>query len=186
VDLLMSEFEKYRLGTRGERREEVTQGEDRQMSKPTSSARTAIRPTTMNARSRLKGTTYLELAQPSPFTKTPTSAKPPSPMKPGLAPRIGLRSHNTPTPSTQKAFRPPLLAPQGPRSSPRRTTPNPPSTKRPIRGPSTPTMRSDVSKTNTDPSSDGLGEESFDSFDGMFQDGGAEIEELLRKVDGSQ
>jgi len=47
-------------------------------------------------------------------------------------------------------------------------------------------MRSDVSKTNTDPSSDGLGEESFDSFDGMFQDGGAEIEELLRKVDGSQ
>jgi hypothetical protein len=31
-----------------------------------------------------------------------------------------------------------------------------------------------------------VGDESFDSFDGIFQNGGAEVEELLKRVDGSQ
>jgi hypothetical protein len=30
------------------------------------------------------------------------------------------------------------------------------------------------------------GNESFDSFDGMFQEGGPEVEELFRKIDGPQ
>lgn len=35
------------------------------------------------------------------------------------------------------------------------------------------------------PSSDSFGDESFDSFDGMFQAGGEDIEALLRTMDGS-
>jgi hypothetical protein len=43
-------------------------------------------------------------------------------------------------------------------------------------------------KRGKEPSSDGptTGDESFDSFDGMFAEGGAEIDELLKKVDGTQ
>ncbi|RSH87412.1 hypothetical protein EHS25_003322 [Saitozyma podzolica] len=36
------------------------------------------------------------------------------------------------------------------------------------------------------PSSDSAGDESFDSFDGFINDGGPEVEELLRTVDGSR
>ena len=174
------------------------QGGERQVSKSTISTKSALQVSTANGqetqRFRLQSTSQL-----SPAKKTSHLIVLHSSTKTGPSPRIGLRSNNTPTstvqrarsmaaPGSQKPFRPPFQAAQPIRSSPRRVTTshhNSQSTgKAPIRGPSIPAIRSDVSKTNTDPSSEG--DQSFDSLDGIFQDGGPEIEELLRQVDGSQ
>lgn len=54
--------------------------------------------------------------------------------------------------------------------------------KLPVKTPARPLHNANVDIGEDEPE----GETSFDSFDGMFQEGGAEIEELLRKVDGSQ
>ena len=121
------------------------------------------------------------------------------------APRIGLRSsqgQSSKQPNLNRAFKSPLLNPNPPiRSSPRRQNSshaNPGVPHTPIRGvqktPARPspyqrnsdeTEKTDLSEPNA-PSSDGptTGDESFDSFDGMFADGGDELEELLKTVDG--
>lgn len=163
-------------------------------------------------------------------TRAP-SRPPLSPIKPGAAPRIGLGSqlqnskiHRSfvKTSSTGRAFKPPLLQPQGVtvRSSPRRSVQSSKSHP-PMRGPSnaapqqakrappvsTPTRPMATSRGSSTSvstrSSDGpihtsffsnydvgesepAGDRSFDSFDGIFEEGGEEFEMLLRQVDGTK
>jgi hypothetical protein len=89
--------------------------------------------------------------------------------------------------SHPKPFKTPFLLDPKTRSSPRRTT-IPPS---PLRAPplETPLRRGVIRKhhnANVDIGEDEPeGNDSFDSFDGMFQEGGPEVEELFRRIDGS-
>jgi hypothetical protein len=129
-----------------------------------------------------------------------------SPTKHG-APRIGLRSSQShATSSTNrrsdvtKQFKPPLMNPPT-RCSPRRhPPPGAPANRTPVRNSAGmarhkdgTTLRSDnvptlpPVKRGKEPSSDGptTGDESFDSFDGMFELGGEDVERLLSVVDGS-
>ncbi|WWD17334.1 hypothetical protein CI109_101774 [Kwoniella shandongensis] len=163
-----------------------------------------------------------------------TIRAPLSPVKPGAAPRIGLGSqHHNPkinrtfvkTSSTGRAFKPPLLEPQGGiavRSSPRRAVQSskshppmrgpsnaaPQQVKRPTTNVTTPrrpanTSRGSSTSVSTRSSSDGLartsgfsnydvgegdpaGDRSFDSFDGIFEQGGEEFERLMLQVDGAK
>lgn len=92
-------------------------------------------------------------------------------------------------------FKPPLLNAQQPiRSSPRRPsasiqtkTPSakvmPTSHSKEIKN-SIPALPKHVDKE--DPSSDSIGDESFDSFDGMIEGGGEDVAALLRTLDGTQ
>lgn len=135
--------------------------------------------------------------------KACTSARGASSIAPG---RHAQKSFPT---GQQKPFKPPLLNPPT-RSSPRHLRTNtiiPPSplrasvaapsftgTGRPRPPPAqvvvaeTP-CRGKIRKHNANVDvgeDDPAGDSSFDSFDGLFQDGGPEIEELLKTVDGSQ
>lgn len=135
-------------------------------------------------------------------THTASTFKAPlSPSKPG-APRIGLRSSQSASNSNRrtdgnklnKQFKPPLLAsrpqvmPQPIRSSPRRHASS--SVTRPHQAVQTPVKGipklCQLEKAK-EPSSDGpaTGDESIDSFDGLFAEGGPDIDELLKAVDGS-
>lgn len=117
------------------------------------------------------------------------------------APRIGLRSSQgqaSKQPNINKAFKSPLLAAKPPiRSSPRRqnsshSTPHTPAKAavrpNPYQRNSDETEKTELSELSEPyvPSSDGptTGDESFDSFDGLFAEGGEDIEELLKTVDG--
>ena len=108
-----------------------------------------------------------------------------SPNKADSLPRIGSRSHQNhhqnlhhSKSTSAKPLETPFIANHQILSSPCLKDSHHPV----IRGPVHP-----VSSDNAHISSDGMdGNESFDSFDGIFQDGGPEIEELLRTVDGSQ
>ena len=120
------------------------------------------------------------------------------------APRIGLRSsqgQSSKQANLHKAFKSPLLCTNPPiRSSPRRqisSTNNPHTPVKAIYKPaarpnpyqrnSDETEKTEMSEPNA-PSSDGptTGDESFDSFDGMFAEGGDDIEELLKTIDGRE
>jgi len=126
------------------------------------------------------------------------------------APRIGLRSSqaapSAPSapakrPECNKAFKPPLLVShrQPTRSSPRRHVSAQDTAQTPVRATATssrdryretPTRRR-VEKEDEvmedAPSSDGptTGDESFDSFDGIFAEGGADVDQLLKTLDGA-
>jgi len=108
---------------------------------------------------------------------------------------LSIKQTNTTTRPTQsrakphpKPFKTPFLLDPKTRSSPRRTNAVPPS---PLRAPplETPIRRGVVRKhhnANVDIGEDEPeGNDSFDSFDGMFQEGGPEVEELFRRIDGS-
>jgi hypothetical protein len=124
---------------------------------------------------------------------------------------LSARNHRLVPPSRggQKPFKPPFLA-QPTRSSPRRSSaanghnvipPSPLRTPLPVPAPTTATRsrmnihmdmvvetpcRGTVRKHNANVDigeDDPEGNESFDSFDGMFQEGGPEVEELFRAVD---
>ena len=144
---------------------------------------------------RLAETTSKSLPRPDPARRIPMS-----PTKQGC-PRIGLRSSQSVTsisrrPDPSKQFKPPLLNPPT-RCSPRRHPPVQP----PREQVQTPSRSKRVQRTDhggmiprlpppkrgKEPSSDGptTGDESFDSFDGMFEDGGEEVERLFSMVDGS-
>jgi hypothetical protein len=81
-----------------------------------------------------------------------------------------------------KPFKTPFLNPPAIRSSPRRTVPPSPLRALPIQTPTRAKVQ--VHNANVDIGED-EGNDSFDSFDGMFQEGGPEIDELFRAVDGS-
>lgn len=125
---------------------------------------------------------------------------------------LSARNHRLVPPARvgQKPFKPPLLA-QPTRSSPRRTPnakgniipPSPLRTPLPVPIPTTSTRsrmnihmdmdmvaetpcRGTIRKHNANVDigeNDPEGDESFDSFDGMFQEGGPEVEELFRAID---
>ena len=80
-----------------------------------------------------------------------------------------------------KPFKTPFLNPPTIRSSPRRTVPPSPLRALPVQTPTRPKIHN----ANVDIGEDEEGNDSFDSFDGMFQEGGPEIDELFRAVDGS-
>ena len=120
-------------------------------------------------------------------------------------PRLGVRASQTTKSIVQpsvatKPFKPPLLDKSGNRSSPRHAkvvvsyaqSTRPASIHTPLpeskahTQPTTVITMHMTKKNHSEPSSDGVGDESVDSFDGMFVEGGPEIEELLRTVDGSQ
>jgi hypothetical protein len=81
-----------------------------------------------------------------------------------------------------KPFKTPFLNPPTIRSSPRRTVPPSPLRALPVQTPTRAKVQ--VHNANVDIGED-EGNDSFDSFDGMFQEGGPEIDELFRAVDGS-
>jgi hypothetical protein len=81
-----------------------------------------------------------------------------------------------------KPFKTPFLNPPAIRSSPRRTVPPSPLRALPVQTPTRAKVQ--VHNANVDIGED-EGNDSFDSFDGMFQEGGPEIDELFRAVDGS-
>jgi hypothetical protein len=81
-----------------------------------------------------------------------------------------------------KPFKTPFLNPPTIRSSPRRTIPPSPLRALPVQTPTRAKVQ--VHNANVDIGED-EGNDSFDSFDGMFQEGGPEIDELFRAVDGS-
>jgi hypothetical protein len=81
-----------------------------------------------------------------------------------------------------KPFKTPFLNPTAIRSSPRRTVPPSPLRALPVQTPTRAKVQ--VHNANVDIGED-EGNDSFDSFDGMFQEGGPEIDELFRAVDGS-
>lgn len=83
-----------------------------------------------------------------------------------------------------KPFKTPFLNPPAIRSSPRRTVPPSPLRALPVQTPTRAKVQ--VHNANVDIGEDEPeGNDSFDSFDGMFQEGGPEIDELFRAVDGS-
>ena len=103
-----------------------------------------------------------------------------------MAPRIGLRS---PSKSKYTAFKPPLIAAPQVVSSPPISDHHPPLL-RPSARPyaarlKTSGMRKQkrAAELSSDPMDEG---ESFDSFDGMMEAGGADVEALLRQIDGTQ
>ncbi|ORY34040.1 hypothetical protein BCR39DRAFT_586233 [Naematelia encephala] len=111
---------------------------------------------------------------------------------------ISASSNDSRPPSRpgQKTFKPPLIAVQPIRSSPRRHTSLSdashsahhgifnPLRKAAVNTSSPVPVRKQAAKAKAAPSSDGL--DADDSFDGIFQGGGPEVEMLLRTVDGSQ
>jgi hypothetical protein len=104
-------------------------------------------------------------------TNTNTNTKPiPRPQQP--------RAHA----GKPKPFKTPFLNPPTIRSSPRRTVPPSPLRALPVQTPTRAKVQ--VHNANVDIGED-EGNDSFDSFDGMFQEGGPEIDELFRAVDGS-
>jgi hypothetical protein len=83
-----------------------------------------------------------------------------------------------------KPFKTPFLNPPAIRSSPRRTVPPSPLRALPVQTPTRAKVQ--VHNANVDIGEDEPeGNDSFDSFDGMFQEGGPEVEELFRRIDGS-
>jgi hypothetical protein len=138
------------------------------------------------------------------YTSRNSIRSPQSPPKHN-APRIGLRSsqcQSSKQSNLNKAFKSPLLYTNPPiRSSPRRQNsshnhahvPHTPvkvvqqksARPSPHQRNSDETDKTELSEPNA-PSSDGptTGDESFDSFDGMFAEGGDDIEELFKAVDG--
>jgi hypothetical protein len=81
-----------------------------------------------------------------------------------------------------KPLKTPFLNPPAIRSSPRRTVPPSPLRALPVQTPTRAKVQ--AHNANVDIGED-EGNDSFDSFDGMFQEGGPEIDELFRAVDGS-
>jgi len=83
-----------------------------------------------------------------------------------------------------KPFKTPFLNPTSVRSSPRRTAQPSPLRALPMQTPTRAHVK--AHNANVDIGEDEPeGNDSFDSFDGMFQEGGPEVEELFRAVDGS-
>lgn len=127
-----------------------------------------------------------------------------------IPPNAPLGSKSTRAPAGQQRFKPPFINPgfqQPIRCSPRRhpqthipssssQTPSRPTTTtlgrdspimaQPQRGEKVELATAYMGKlAKNAPSSDSVGDESFDSFDGIFQAGGEDIEALMRTVDGS-
>ena len=161
-------------------------------SNPASSDKSVLRPSKQLScnTARAQRTTRLKSTSPRGPEKSSTTTamlsqhtKTSTPRRTDANPSHGLRWHLPSQSSIQKAIASPLISARSIRQSPRRTVAV--HTPQPLRGPST-TVRA-ASKTNTDPSSDGPDvDQSIDSFDGMLLEGGPEIEELFKKVDGSR
>ena len=84
-----------------------------------------------------------------------------------------------------KPFKTPFLNPPAISSSPRRTVPPSPLRALPIQTPTRAKVQ--IHNANVDIGEDEPeGDDSFDSFDGMFEEGGPDIDELFRAVDGSR
>jgi len=84
-----------------------------------------------------------------------------------------------------KPFKTPFLNPPAIRSSPRRTVPPSPLRALPIQTPTRAKVQ--IHNANVDIGEDEPeGNDSFDSFDGLFEEGGPDIDELFRAVDGSR
>jgi hypothetical protein len=114
-------------------------------------------------------------------TSTNTTNNPKSNSKPVAQPPTQPRAHI----GKPKPFKTPFLNPPTVRSSPRRTVPPSPLRALPIQTPTRAAVKGH--NANVDIGEDEPeGNDSFDSFDGMFQEGGPEVEELFRAVDGSK